>query len=404
MQEVVCFNCGRIVHISPDAELCSVCGENLRELIHPAYASKYFYDRAAAMAAGSDLLQALREIDRGLAYQPSSELRLLGAILSQRIGDFEQMRQHVAAVPVDDVLRTEAEWLLRAHQHRQRAQRTATRTPAAKHTQLAADELLSPFDEDLQLPVPLPHDKRTQPSTSPRAVATAPQQNGNRRVGIYFALLLLVAVTAGLALSSRENGLAFLSWLSAPSDSAGDGTPNDAEVVVPVHRAGTETAEDAPILSPTATPVGIPGDVVLVAPEPMAESTIGALVVNPLQPFDLATYLNAQGRSDLAALGVIASSQEGTVRLEGFVPSFMARQDLIELMEAAPGVSSVSGANILVRLPPTYTVAAGDTLWAISYYFYGEDKIAEIIAANRASLPASNMLTIGQELQIPAAE
>ncbi len=403
MQEVVCFNCGRIVHISPDAELCSVCGENLRELIHPAYASKYFYDRAATMAAGSDLLQALREIDRGLSYHPSSELRLLGAILSQRIGDFEQMRQHVAAVPIDDILRTEAEWLLRAHQQRQRAQRTATRTPAAQRAAPPALVPLTPFDEGLQLPMPLAQNERA-PGHPPTATNAA-QRPGNRRVGFYFALLLLAAVTAGLALSSRENGRAFLPWLNVPSDSAGDGTPNDAEVVVPVHRADTETtAEDAPILLPTATPVGVPGDVVLVAPEPMAESTIGALVVNPLQPFDLATYLNAQGRPDLAALGVIASSQEGSVRLEGFVPAFMARQDLIELMEAAPGVSSVSGANILVRLPPTYTVAAGDTLWAISYYFYGEDKIAEIIAANRASLPASNMLTIGQELQIPAAE
>jgi hypothetical protein len=105
MQEVACYTCGRIVHISPDAELCSVCGENLRELLHPVHASKYFYDRAAKLAASDQLLPALQEIDRGLRYQPSSELRLLGAILAKRIGDFAQMRYHVAAIPVDDVLR-----------------------------------------------------------------------------------------------------------------------------------------------------------------------------------------------------------------------------------------------------------------------------------------------------------
>ncbi|MCB0126333.1 MAG: hypothetical protein KDE58_28945, partial [Caldilineaceae bacterium] len=150
MQEVVCFNCGRIVHISPDAELCSVCGENLRELIHPAYASRYFYDRAANLVAGSDLLQALREVDRGLNYQASSELRLLGAILSQQMGDFEQMRRHVAAVPVDDVLRSEAEWLLRSHQERKRDERTARRI--ASLPPLTDD--VSPFEEDVTLPVP----------------------------------------------------------------------------------------------------------------------------------------------------------------------------------------------------------------------------------------------------------
>ncbi len=413
MQEVVCFNCGRIVHISPDTELCSVCGENLRELLHPAYASKYFYDRAAAMAAGTDLLQALREVDRGLSYQSSSELRLLGAILSQRIGDFEQMRHHVAAVPVDDVLRPEAEWLLRSHQNRQREQRAAsrstvtTRTPTAIHAPENEDNLLSPFDQEfadqefiddaMQLPVPL-----LQNSQVP--VRAKAQRNKLNRTGIYLAILFLAAVATGLFLNSNGSGIALPSWFSSSEATAGE--QDDPAVVIPVHQPDTETTQPDQTLLPTATPdVGVPGDVVKIDdPEPVAESTVSVWVVNPLQPFDLAAYLLEANRPDLAQLGVAASSQEGTLRLDGFVPSFQDRQDLIELMEAAPGVSRVSGANIFVRLPPTYTVVEGDTLWAISYRLYGEDKIVEIIRANRDILPSSNMLTIGMVLKVPTVE
>ncbi len=415
MQEVVCFNCGRIVHVSPDAELCSVCGENLRELIHPAYASTYFYDRAAAMASGTDLLQALREIDRGLGYQPSSELRLLGAILSQRIGDFEQMRHHLAAVPVDDVLRPEAEWLLRSHQNRQREQRTATRTATptrsaasrtatAKQIPEAEENLLPPFDQEfaeeaLQLPIPLPPSDKTQVAPQPTGTQW---YMGSTRLWLYLALLFVVAVATGLILTNRGSSFAFLPWLSTVDATAGEQT--DPAIVVPVHQADDETTQPDQTLLPTATPdVGVPSDVVQIV-EPLAESTAGALVVNPLQPFDLDAYLLESNRPDLAQLGVVATSQDGTLRLDGFVPSFQDREDLVALMEAAPGVNRVSGVNILVRLPPTYTVAEGDTLWAISYRLYGEDQIAKIIGANRDILPSSNMLTIGMVLKVPTVE
>ncbi|MCB0110658.1 MAG: LysM peptidoglycan-binding domain-containing protein [Caldilineaceae bacterium] len=395
MQEVVCFNCGRIVHISPDAELCSVCGENLRELIHPAYASRYFYDRAANLVAGSDLLQALREVDRGLNYQASSELRLLGAILSQQMGDFEQMRRHVAAVPVDDVLRPEAEWLLRSHQERKRDERTARRI--ASLPPLTDD--VSPFEEDVTLPVPL-----TKPEFVRSTKQRPPTRRGRERtvVGLAVMLLLLAVVTTGFALRDSEWS-AILPW-SATAESVTDDTADPA-IVAPVYQPKEQESESGPILAPTATSaIGVPEDVVEIVPEPVAQGTLSALVINPLQPFDLETYLLENERTDLAQLGVAASSQEGTLLLDGIVPSYLARKDLIEIMEAAPGVSRVSGANLLVRLPPTYTVAAGDTLWAISYQFYGEDRIGEILAANRAVLPSSELLTIGMELTLPEIE
>ncbi len=74
--------------------------------------------RAADLSAQGDVAAALAEVQRGLAYQPSSELHLLAAILCKRSKRPDEMRHHVAAIPVDDVLRGEAEWLLRSSQAR----------------------------------------------------------------------------------------------------------------------------------------------------------------------------------------------------------------------------------------------------------------------------------------------
>lgn len=397
MQEVVCFNCGRIVHISPDAELCSVCGENLCELIHPSYASRYFYDRATTLATGTDLLQAIREVDRGLNYQNSSELRLLGAILSQRIGDIDQMRRHVAAVPVDDILRPEAEWLLRAHQERRREQRNASRIHA---NPTVSQEDVAPFEEEFDLPLPLT-------STAPKA-AIQPRsavRRGKSQVllGAAFILFLLAVVATGFALTGN-NWSSVFPW--ATTDGTVAGSNGDTETVEPVQQTANDESQPAPILAPTATPaVDVPEDVVeIIEAEPVAQGTLSALIVNPLQPFDLGAYLLENQRPDLADLGVAASSQEGTLLLDGIVPSYLARKDLIDIMAAAPGVNRVSGANLLVRLPPTYTVVEGDTLWQISYEFYGNDHIAEILDANRTILLSPEQLTIGMELTLPEIE
>ncbi|MCB0080619.1 MAG: LysM peptidoglycan-binding domain-containing protein, partial [Caldilineaceae bacterium] len=209
-------------------------------------------------------------------------------------------------------------------------------------------------------------------------------------------------ITTVVSLSGR-GWSPILPW----SSTANRGTDEiDTPAIVAPAQPTDVAPQDAPLLMPTVTPgVDIPNDVVqILEPEPVAQGTLSAFVVNPLQPFDLDTYLQENGRLDLAGLGVVASSKEGVLLLDGIVPAYQVRQDLIDLMESAPGVNRVSGANLLVRWPPTYTVAEGDTLWAISYYLYGEDHVAELLAANRAVLPASNMLTIGMELNIPEIE
>lgn len=404
MQEVVCYNCGRIVHISPDAELCSVCGENLRELLHPVYASKYFYDRAAKMAAGSLLMPALQEIDRGLRYQPSSELRLLGAILSKRIGDFEQMRHHVAAIPVDDVLRPEGEWLLRSHQMRQRDLREANKLSKGGRGG-AFDALMDDVPIAIQQVQPAPMAK-AQPLPFQRSF-------GYRGVLI---VLLLVFVAGGTVLARSF-------WLGASPFSTADETATAPveEIVEPVFQSTQgQTAAEAkptvaltPVLTPTATLApDVPNNVVLAAtpmirtPEAVAASTPGAAaVISAAQAFDLQGYLRQLNQNELATLAVSASFQGTVLSLKGIVPTFEARQTLIELAESIPDVTSVSAVDLLVRLPDTYTVQPGDTLWDITYRLYGDIRwIDDLVAANRTLLTSPEDLSVGMVLQVPQIE
>jgi len=409
MQEVVCYNCGRIVHISPDAELCSVCGENLRELLHPVYASKYFYDRAAKMAAGSQLLPALQEIDRGLSYQPSSELRLLGAILSKRIGDFEQMRHHVAAIPVDDVLRPEGEWLLRSHQMRQREMREASKAPGAKY--------IGAFvGGDEEIPVAIQQ-------VQPMIAAKAQPPVAKRRFGYTLVLLLLlvVTVTGGALFARTPQLLAFL--LGMNEETARPSTDLAEPVRQPTQTQATDgvapvlVATSAPTLLPTPAPTAaenpdVPSNVVQSdtppesAPAEVAASTPGVAVgINATQPFDLERYLMQLERAELAQLGVSASFQGTVLSLKGIVPTFEARQALIDVAETVPGVTAVSQVDLLLRLPPTYLVQEGDTLWTIAYRLYGDVTKRELLfEANRAILASPDALTVGVELQVPPME
>ena len=110
---------------------------------------------------------------------------MLGAILAQRIGDFEQMRLHVAAVPVDDVLRNEAEWLLRSHQSRQRDQREATKSlPMGRDG--ARNALLPPAALSAEPVPPLLLPMRNAPLLS----TAAPKRRPARAV-VYSTILLL---------------------------------------------------------------------------------------------------------------------------------------------------------------------------------------------------------------------
>ena len=97
--------------------------------------------------------------------------------------------------------------------------------------------------------------------------------------------------------------------------------------------------------------------------------------------------------------------QGATLTLEGIAPSFEARQGLVELAKSAPGAASVNAVGLIVRLPATYTVQAGDTLWDITYRPYGDmTRMQDLVEANQDILPSPEALSVGMALKLPQVE
>ncbi|MBI3959511.1 MAG: LysM peptidoglycan-binding domain-containing protein, partial [Chloroflexi bacterium] len=106
--------------------------------------------------------------------------------------------------------------------------------------------------------------------------------------------------------------------------------------------------------------------------------------------------------ADLAALDIKAVLQDGRLVLAGAVPFTSHRLELMALAGEMPGVAEVDAIDLVVRLPDTYTVADGDTLWTIAWYLYGDGtRWEELYEANAELLGNSILLGVGMELEVP---
>lgn len=396
MQEVTCFHCGNAVRISPDKSLCSECGEDLQHLLAPEYVAAYFYERAQELANQGEVTAALAQVERGLTYAAGAELHLLAAILAQQVERYDQMRHHVAAIAVDDTLRPEAEWLLRAHQARQRA----LRGQAAPAKQAAGAATLL---DDL-----LGRSQGAKPATGPRPLQ---------------ALWPALAVMALLGLVA----LAYMTWGAdrripqtavRPDEPAL--TPVPAPVETPPAETGDETADETPQvdgasvefdLLPTPTPTSelpsdiVPENVVQVADAATADNSPRPVVIIAANVFDLAQYLRDNGYPHLTELGVDARLQGTTLILRGIVHLDLQRRQLVEAVSAAPGVSEVNTVDLMLLPAPVYVVQEGETLWSIVYDIYGNaDRMQDLIDLNRDVMPSPELLSPGTELKIPPVQ
>lgn len=373
MQAITCPACGHDVQISPDAVSCPQCGEDLHHLLDPAIDFRYSYQRASDLAADGDLEAALIEAWRGLAAGDSPELHLLAAILCQRLGRDDEMHAHVAAIPVDDSLRVEAEWLLRSQQRRDAADVTSFSEP---EDDFSLEEFVAPP------PQPTPEPRR-KPRRWPAALV----------------VLLLVAgftawLTAGGALSpggsdpEMQTGGADSGSLAAKN---GDGT-------------GSAPLLPTPTLTPTPLPTATVSPNLVSAPTSDAElAAVDAnVVISDDAAFDLAAYLSAAGYEDLADLDVSARLQDTELTLVGAAPFAIQRTQLIDVLKEAPGVDAINATELYVRPPVTYTVQAGDSLWSITARVYGDAAYMEkIYNANRGVMTSPSALRVGMELKLP---
>ncbi len=404
MQEVTCFQCHSRVRLTPDVDHCTVCGEDLRGLLESKAISRYFGDRAVEMAAAGALESALAEVKRGLTYADLADLRLLGAILAEQLGRYDVMRAHVAAIPVDDSLRSEAEWLLRAHQNRQAAlredlKRDPRSSSAAPSSTVLADVLGMPAQARRTSPQPA-----RRPLWAWSAVA---------------AVLLAMLALSGWFLVDR--GADYLAGLFArpqpasPAQQAEAGPPPAAQpdavaTAAAAARAAAILTSTVPTTPTSALPTptaSVPLDLVLQVTETpaLADSNPGGAMMAAAAGFDLRKLLQKAGRPDLAELPIEARVQDGKLTLQGIVFMDVQRRDLLALVEQAPGIQAVNAVDLLLRPKATYIVQEGDTLWSIVYDIYGNvDRLQEFAAANLDVAPQPGLLRAGDELKVPPLE
>lgn len=417
MHHVRCTHCGQSVQISPDAPRCSICGQDLHTLIPEGYTAPYFYNRAADLAARGDLPSALAEAERGLDHIESSELRLLAAILAKRLNDMDAVRAHVAAIPVDDRLRQEAEWLLRSHpaarpaivevlpMEEPRARMVAVSAP---HKATSASPLegttLAAADAQPTAPVATPSTAAAKGSEGARATAWA-----QRLWGAVALIMIIIAGAMGWTLLSGgpDALMALLPGLSTPSPSVVSQSEPRLEAVTPL-----------PLVLPTPTPQGaqpaaqplevapptVPADFVRAGtPEAVAGNGIAAAAGLSPATLDLPALLINAGRADLAAAGLRAAIDGNNVRVSGVLTSTADRQMIVDMLDAIPAVQEINTIDLLVRIPATYTVQAGDSTWRIVSKFYGVDPAyyTQLVEANPEALGGNATLQVGDVLKLP---
>ncbi len=386
-----CPQCGSQVAVLLPSVTCARCGQDLAPLLPADELADAFYQLAAQQARQGNVVAALSVLEQGLARVERSDLRLLAALLYRGQGNYEAMRRHVAAIPLDDVLRSEAEWLIRNHQARVRQEREQAKAQSAR--------------------------------PSPESAGRWPQMKV-AWLGVPLILVLMVgAVTV---------------WTVArvPSDSAALGgeaprVPATSETRPIPQITAVASPTTAPTTAPTSPPTATPWPKVVTAPEqpdtPTPSPTPGVQIVQPVspmetptpeavastdlqdiiqiavqEPVDLATYLESQGRPDLAALPVAAVLNDRQLIVRGVVPFTRQRMDLLELLSRYPGVDEVRAVDLVVRLPETYVVQPEDTLWTIAYRLYGEGTLWPLLVeANPDVLSDPARLAPGMEIVVP---
>lgn len=405
---LTCHDCGSTVYISAEAPNCPQCGTELESYLRALEYVRECYRQASEETLAGDNERALAILAQGLSAVNASELHLLAALIHRKQGEYDGMHRHVAAIPVDDPLRPEGEWLLRSHQQKQRAVRQAQKefTPPG-HAGKAARQLSPEF---YSVPPTL---------DSPLRTRRLPTQGIGRTVAglvvvVIAALLLRQPLTNGLArltaspttgaeTAATESSAAAIAPTSLPAPSA---TPTGEPIP-----ASTPLPTLLPTALPTATlPVPVAAASVEEAPaqaDPpaiaaLSDALAAAVATSEASRFDLADYLTRAERADLAVLPINASLQDGRLALSGVVTLTSHRLELLEIVAAMPGVSEVDAIDLVVRLPEVYIVGDGDTLWTIAYYLYGDgSRWEDVYAANAELLGNTVLLAVGMELQVP---
>ncbi|MEM7133944.1 MAG: LysM peptidoglycan-binding domain-containing protein [Chloroflexota bacterium] len=413
--------------------------------------SQYYYTQAEKMLEQQSPEAALDVVQEGLMHVVSSDLLLLAAILSERLGKFDLMRHSVSQIPLNDVLRDEGEWLLRAHQARQRAQRQGQDPSQAILEQLPAAPQVAELPPNVgSLVVPEPK----------------PASNSTRIAAAVASLFIIGLIGAGWFYSNELGALvsalggdqntATVATATPPANDSTDHSVENANGVAPnvpltseeQNNADATEADSPSLSSPTSTPAqtpttpalpqenlieqspeqvpsdeGIPSDVadssgeeprITIELEPIPSSaTENATPVvvdadpsnvaglSRVRPYDILAELRNAGYTTLATLPIDGQLEDDTLVVVGQARSYEERRQLIDALLTLPDISRVNDLALVFRVPDSYIVQEGDMLWVIAERLYGNAaRWREIYELNRADLASPEALQAGQILQV----
>ncbi|MDE0673373.1 MAG: LysM peptidoglycan-binding domain-containing protein [Caldilineaceae bacterium] len=385
--QVTCFYCGAEAVVTPEYPECRQCTGDLSSLITSDLKAAYYYEKARDAAEQGAHFIALQLIQRGLQAQDTSELHLLAAILYADLDREEQLRAHIGAIPVNDVLRPEAEALLKRLVQRR--------------TGSLAQEL----------------DSNSGPQEA--ALADGSFWGWGVRNATVGAILVSVAAIAILVVLQNPVGNLQASVPDWLTQRAGPATLVQTEVPASETELLLAAAGDSAQSEQSADSAA--SEEVVQAPEPATQAAVESVQANgsesgdawsqqvalnvleriALKRIDFGPVLGQLGYPELEGREIVAVVQGDQLVLMGTVESLAERTTLLDAVSGIPGLGEVDAEALNVVVPSqTHIVVSGDSLWNLAYRYLGDGNLwPEIVAANPNS--EDGLLVIGQEIQIP---
>ena len=421
---LACPECGAPVDVTSSFTNCPACDANVASHYTPAEMTRTVYHRALEHYSMGNEVAALEGIDQGISLLEAPELHLLAALIYRKRGDFKEMREHVAAIPADDILRSEGEWLLRSHQEQLQLGRReeARKRGRTKGTQLAVGKASRQFSTEYY---PAPLDKK---QVAKKGTFKIRRNRLPWAIPIAAVLLAVIFFSRGTG-DSLQTVLRQLRTIPAELSSiyasftrdepavetAADDGPDTGSQINAAAAANTPTPQNssaappAPTSLPTPQPTQSP-------PTPTAASSaspdVRATIIAAarVQSYDLNTFFNDLDRPDLADLGIQATwapgAPPGELIVQGAVTMTSVHLELLGLIVEIEGVTSIDHSGLAVDLPETYLVGAGENLRHIALRLYGDaDRWTEIYDANQDLIGEDpNNLWVGLSLTVPQGE
>ena len=421
---LACPECGAPVDVTSSFSNCPACDANVASHYTPAEMTRTVYHRALEHYSMGNEVAALEGIDQGISLLEAPELHLLAALIYRKRGEFKEMREHVSAIPADDILRSEGEWLLRSHQEQLQLGRReeARKRGRAKGTQLAVGKASRQFSTEYY---PAPLDKK---QVAKKGTFKIRRNRLPWAIPIAAALLVVIFFSRGsgdsLLTALRQLGTipdqltSFYSSFTRDEPPVATGADDEPETGSQFSAAAIENtptpemssaAPSTPTTLPTPEPTqSLPTPAATNSASPDMVATI--IAAARVQSFDLTTFLNEQNRSDLAALGIQASwapgAPPGELIVQGTVTMTSAQIELLGLVSEIEEVTSIDHSGLEVDLPETYLVGEGENLRHIALRLYGDsDRWTEIYDANKDLIGEDpNNLWVGLSLTVPQEE